>query len=320
MSAPGRHRRRQFDIWPGFVDALTSLIMVMIFLLLLFAIGQFVLSDALAGKSRTLATLNLRLDELGRQAAMSEAERKAAAARVAELLARMGLVTEERDQLKSRMDEQNERLTALNNDILALDALRRQLEEQVTQLASRLNAADQNNQGKDLRIADLDRQLKLALASRANELEKYRSEFFGKLREALGNREDVRIVGDRFLLPSDILFSSGSAELGSDAQARLGKLVNTIRDVSQKIPDSIDWVLRIDGHTDRVPIATDKFPSNWELSTARAVAIVKWMTGQGIPARHLSANGFAQYQPVDPGESPEALARNRRIEIQLTNR
>jgi len=320
VSAPGRHRRRQFDIWPGFVDALTSLIMVMIFLLLLFAIGQFVLSDALAGKSRTLATLNLRLDELGRQAAMSEAERKAAAARVAELLARMGLVTEERDQLKSRMDEQNERLTALNNDILALDALRRQLEEQVTQLASRLNAADQNNQGKDLRIADLDRQLKLALASRANELEKYRSEFFGKLREALGNREDVRIVGDRFLLPSDILFSSGSAELGSDAQARLGKLVNTIRDVSQKIPDSIDWVLRIDGHTDRVPIATDKFPSNWELSTARAVAIVKWMTGQGISARHLSANGFAQYQPVDPGESPEALARNRRIEIQLTNR
>ena len=320
MSAPGRHRRRQFDIWPGFVDALTSLIMVMIFLLLLFAIGQFVLSDALAGKSRTLATLNLRLDELGRQAAMSEAERKAAAARVAELLARMGLVTEERDQLKSRMDEQNERLTALNNDILALDALRRQLEEQVTQLASRLNAADQNNQGKDLRIADLDRQLKLALASRANELEKYRSEFFGKLREALGNREDVRIVGDRFLLPSDILFSSGSAELGSDAQARLGKLVNTIRDVSQKIPDSIDWVLRIDGHTDRVPIATDKFPSNWELSTARAVAIVKWMTGQGISARHLSANGFAQYQPVDSGESPEALARNRRIEIQLTNR
>ncbi len=320
MSAPGRHRRRQFDIWPGFVDALTSLIMVMIFLLLLFAIGQFVLSDALAGKSRTLATLNLRLDELGRQAAMSEAERKAAAARVAELLARMGLVTEERDQLKARADEQNERLTALNNDILALDALRRQLEEQVTQLASRLNAVDQNNQGKDLRIADLDRQLKLALASRANELEKYRSEFFGKLRDALGNREDVRIVGDRFLLPSDILFSSGSAELGSDAQARLGKLVNTIRDVSQKIPDSIDWVLRIDGHTDRVPIATDKFPSNWELSTARAVAIVKWMTGQGIPAKHLSANGFAQYQPVDPGESPEALARNRRIEIQLTNR
>ena len=320
MSAPGRHRRRQFDIWPGFVDALTSLIMVMIFLLLLFAIGQFVLSDALAGKSRTLATLKLRLDELGRQAAMSEAERKAAAARVAELLARMGLVTEERDQLKARADEQNERLTALNNDILALDALRRQLEEQVTQLASRLNAVDQNNQGKDLRIADLDRQLKLALASRANELEKYRSEFFGKLRDALGNREDVRIVGDRFLLPSDILFSSGSAELGSDAQARLGKLVNTIRDVSQKIPDSIDWVLRIDGHTDRVPIATDKFPSNWELSTARAVAIVKWMTGQGIPAKHLSANGFAQYQPVDPGESPEALARNRRIEIQLTNR
>ena len=320
MSAPGRHRRRQFDIWPGFVDALTSLIMVMIFLLLLFAIGQFVLSDALAGKSRTLATLNLRLDELGRQAAMSEAERKAAAARVAELLARMGLVTEERDQLKSRMDEQNERLTALNNDILALDALRRQLEEQVTQLASRLNAADQNNQGKDLRIADLDRQLKLALASRANELEKYRSEFFGKLRDALGNREDVRIVGDRFLLPSDILFSSGSADLGNEAQARLGKLVNTIRDVSQKIPDSIDWVLRIDGHTDRVPIATDKFPSNWELSTARAVAIVKWMTGQGIPAKHLSANGFAQYQPVDPGDSSEALARNRRIEIQLTNR
>ena len=162
--------------------------------------------------------------------------------------------------------------------------------------------------------------MQLIKASRVSELEKYRSEFFGKLRDALEKRDDIKVVGDRFVLPSDVLFDSGSAELSANAQTQLDKLVNTIRDVSQKIPENIEWVLRIDGHTDRVPIATDRFPSNWELSSARALAIVKYLVSQGIPAKHLSANGFGQYQPVDTADTPEARAKNRRIEFQLTNR
>ena len=140
------------------------------------------------------------------------------------------------------------------------------------------------------------------------------------MREALGNRSDVKVVGDRFILPTDILFASGSAELDPAAQVRLESLATTVREVSAEIPSSIDWVLRIDGHTDKVPIHTDRFPSNWELSTARAVAIVKYLVVQGIPAHRLSANGFGQFQPIDSANTAAANAQNRRIELQLTNR
>jgi chemotaxis protein MotB len=320
MSAPIRQRRPGFNIWPGFVDALTSLILVMIFMLLLFAIGQFVLSDALAGKNRSLDALNVEVKELADKVFITDEIRRKAEARIAELLAALDVARDERDRFKTTLDEQNARAMALSTDIQALDLLKRQLEEQLNQLTTRLDSATQGIQSRDAKIVDLDRQLKLTLANQVNELEKYRSEFFGKLREALGKREDVRVVGDRFVLPSDILFTSGSADLGPDAQARLGKLVNTIRDVSTKIPEKINWVLRVDGHTDRVPIASERFPSNWELSTARAVAIVKWMVSQGIPAKHLSANGFGQHQPIDTADTPEAYTKNRRIEFQLTNR
>ena len=320
MSAPIRQRRPGFNIWPGFVDALTSLILVMIFMLLLFAIGQFVLSDALAGKNRSLDALNVEVKELADKVFITDEIRRKAEARIAELLAALDVARDERDRFKTTLDEQNARAMALSTDIQALDLLKRQLEEQLNQLTTRLDSATQGIQSRDAKIVDLDRQLKLTLANQVNELEKYRSEFFGKLREALGKREDVRVVGDRFVLPSDILFTSGSADLGPNAQARLGKLVNTIRDVSTKIPEKINWVLRVDGHTDRVPIASERFPSNWELSTARAVAMVKWMVSQGIPAKHLSANGFGQHQPIDTADTPEAYTKNRRIEFQLTNR
>lgn len=320
MSRQLRQRRHGFDIWPGFVDALTSLIMVLLFMMLIFAIGQFVLSDTLAGRDRTLSALNARVGALSRTLEAKEDHRRSLDARIAELARLLGLAEEERDRFKTDLREQSARAAALSNDVQALDAIKQRLESEVAQLLARLNVTAEDLHARDVRIADLDRQLKLALAARVSELEKYRSEFFGKLREALEKRDDIKVVGDRFVLPSDVLFASGSAELGTDAQTQLNQLVNTIREVSQKIPDQIEWVLRIDGHTDRVPIATDRFPSNWELSTARAVAIVKYLVSQGIPARHLSANGFGQYQPVDAADTPEAYAKNRRIELQLTNR
>ena len=355
-------RRRTFDIWPGFVDALTSLIMVMIFVLLLFAIGQFVLSDTLSGKNRALDALNARVAELARTLSLSQEQKQVLDARVAELAASLGSASSERDTLQGQLDAASAESARLNADVAALALLKQQLEAEVARLGAELDTSKQdlvkqtdltstaaaqvellnrqlaalNEQlgriqsvldianedvaTKDAKIADLGRQLNIALANRVGELERYRSEFFGKLRAALGERSDIRVVGDRFVVPTDILFESGSADLTPAAQARLESLAASVREIAAEIPSSIDWVLRIDGHTDRRPIHTAQFPSNWELSTARAVAIVKYLVVQGIPAHRLSANGFGQFQPIDPADSPEAWARNRRIEIQLTNR
>jgi chemotaxis protein MotB len=319
MSTSIRRKRGGLDIWPGFVDALTSLIMVLMFMLLIFAIGQFVLSDTLAGKTKSLDSLNVKISELSQQVTKNEDIRRSLDSRIAELLRLLGIAESERDRYKTTLDQQGAQAMALSNDIQALEALKRQFESEVAQLMARINAGDEASRAKDLKIAELDRQLKIVSAERVNELQKYRSEFFGKLRDALGKRDDIKVVGDRFVLPSDILYSSGSAELGAEAKGNLSRLVKTIQEVSKKIPDNIDWVLRIDGHTDKKPIATEKFPSNWELSSARAVAIVKFMVAQGVPEKHLSANGFSQYRPLDTSDTPEALAKNRRIEFQLTN-
>jgi len=348
-------RRRALDIWPGFVDALSSLILVMVFVLLLFAIGQFVLSQTLAGKNQALAELNSQIAELAKTLSLVQDSNRALDAKIKELSASLGTSNSERDAAQSEAAK-------LNADIAALSELKAQLEQQVATLAAQLDTskkdlvaatdlnaksaaqiellnrqlaavrdqlsklsaaldlANANIRDKDRKIADLGAQLNLALANKVNELEKYRSEFFGKLRQVLGNRADIRVIGDRFVVPTDILFDTGSADLSPAAQAQLAKLAQTLNEVAAEIPSNLDWVVRIDGHTDRRPIHTDQFPSNWELSTARAVAIVKYLVVQGIPAHRLSANGFGQFQPLDTADTEAAYARNRRIEIQLTNR
>lgn len=355
-------RRRGFDLWPGFVDALASLLMVLVFVLLMFAIGQFVLSDTLSGRNRAIDALNARVAELARSLSLSEGQRRSLDSRVAELAASLGRSEQERDTLGQALAQANEEAARLAADVEALAALKQQLEADVARLVTDLGARDGelvrqtelsarataqvellnrqlaalNEQlgqiqaaldlsrreldSRDATIADLGRQLNIALAERVSELERYRSEFFGRLRASLGERSDVHVVGDRFVLPTDILFESGSAEPGPEASERLAVLAATVREVTAEIPGSLDWVLRIDGHTDDVPIHTTRFPSNWELSAARAIAIVKALVVEGIPAHRLSANGFGQFQPLEKGTSPEARARNRRIEIQLTNR
>ncbi|MGA9334624.1 MAG: peptidoglycan -binding protein [Rudaea sp.] len=355
-------RRRSLDIWPGFVDALSSLIMVMIFVLLLFAIGQFVLSQTIAGKNQALAQLNAQIAQLAKTLSLAQGTNRELEAKTKELSASLGRTTDERNMVKTQLDAATTQVAKLNTDIAALSALKLQLEQQVASLSAKLDTskkdlvaatdlnaksaaqvellnrqlaavheqlsklsaaldlANASIKNKDVKIADLGKQLNLALANKVNQLEKYRSEFFGKLRAVLGDRADIRVVGDRFVVPTDILFDSGSAELTPAAQDRLHKLAQTLNEVTAEIPSNLDWVLRIDGHTDRRPIHTAQFPSNWELSTARAVAIVKYLVVQGIPANRLSANGFGQFQPIDSADTPAAYAKNRRIEIKLTNR
>jgi chemotaxis protein MotB len=355
-------RRRALDIWPGFVDALSSLILVMVFVLLIFAIGQFVMSQTIAGKNRALADLNAQIAQLARTLSLAQDSNTALNAKVKELSASLGTATDERDTLKGQLDAATAQAAKLDADIAALAALKAHLEQQVAslgaeldtskknlvaatdlnthnaaqiellnrqlaavqeqlrQISAALEIANKNVKEKDLKIADLGKQLNIALANKVNQLEKYRSEFFGKLRAALGNRADIRVVGDRFVVPTDVLFDSGSADLNPAAQLQMAKLAQTLNAVAAEIPSNLDWIVRIDGHTDKRPIHTTQFASNWELSTARAVAIVKYLVVQGIPANRLSANGFGQFQPLDPADTPEAYAKNRRIEIQLTNR
>jgi len=195
-------------------------------------------------------------------------------------------------------------------------ALRRQL----ARIAKALDAAEAEAENKDVIIADLGKRLNLALASRVEKLERYRSDFFGRLREVLGNRPGIRIEGDRFVFQSEVLFASGSAVIEEGGKAELAKLAKTLLEIAAKIPTELNWILRVDGHTDRVPIHTAQFPSNWELSTSRAISVVRYLTELGVPPRRLAATGFGEFQPLDPHDDEIAYRRNRRIELKLTTR
>ena len=369
-------RRRSVDFWPGFVDALSALLMVLVFLLLVFAIGQFVLSDAISGRDRALATLNSELAELARVLSLEQDARRAADAQVQELTVSLGQARDQRAALQlalsgteralseaqATLEARDAELAALSTDIALLRQLKAELEaevaardaalsereaqlavqtelsaraaaqaellnrqiaairEQLAQVSAALELANEENRKSEIRIEELGRELNLALAGKVQQLARYRSEFFGRLREILADRDDIRIVGDRFIVPSELLFPSASDEISPEGYAQLQRLASTLKEVTAQIPEELDWVLRIDGHTDARPIRTARFPSNWELSSARAIAIVKYLIAQGIAAEHLSANGFGEHQPIASGNTPEAWAANRRIEIQLTNR
>ena len=212
----------------------------------------------------------------------------------------------------------------ITNDALAkVELLNQQLAALRLQLASlqeALDASEAKDKDSQAKIADLGQRLNVALAKKVQELARYRSDFFGKLKEALGERADFQVVGDRFVFPSDVLFDSGSAELKPGATAQLDKLADALKEVETKIPPDIAWVMRVDGHTDIHPISTPEFPSNWELSSARAISVVRYLMQAGISPEHLVAAGFGEFQPIDTGTSDEALAKNRRIELKLTER
>ncbi|MBL8464666.1 MAG: peptidoglycan -binding protein [Thauera sp.] len=369
-------RRRPLDFWPGFVDALASLLMVMEFVILIFDIGQFDLADAVSGRDRALAQLNAELAALAKTLSLEQTARERAEVKVGELSASLGAAQREseargnellaaRDELHAAQDEaktRREEAARLAADIEALQHLKAELEaeaarlasaldtserglkeqqemsaaaiaqvellnrqlaavrEQLEQLNAALDAAKAAAKDKDLKIDELGRELNLALAARVKELARYRSEFFGRLQAVLGERKDVQIVGDRFVFSSEVLFPSASDEVSADGMVQLTRLAETLKTLSADMPKDLPWVLQVDGHTDRRPIATARFPSNWELSTARALAIVKFLHSQGIPPERLAATGYGEFHPLDARSAEEAYARNRRIELKLTSR
>jgi chemotaxis protein MotB len=341
--ALARARRRQYapNYWPGFVDMLSTLLLVVIFLMSLFMITNYIITQAASGKDTMLSRLNRQLSELTELLALERSKGENAADELAALQATLtdkekenqrltgllgtaGGATESAESraaaLNTKLDEQKK----ITNDALAkVELLNQQLAAVRLQLAA-LNEALEASEAKDKesqqKIADLGQRLNVALAKKVQELARYRSDFFGKLREALGAREDFQIVGDRFVFPSDVLFDPGSAELKPEALPQLNKLAVALNDIGDKIPPDIPWVMRVDGHTDIRPIATPEFPSNWELSSARAISVVRYLMSQGIAPEHLVAAGFGEFQPIDTGTSDAALAKNRRIELKLTER
>jgi chemotaxis protein MotB len=217
------------------------------------------------------------------------------------------------DKEKALSSEALSQVELLNQQIAAM---RRQL----AQLNSILTDAEIRNKSSEAQIADLGKRLNSALAQRVQELSRYRSEFFGRLRQILSQRSDILVVGDRFVFQSEVLFAKGDAEISSLGQEEMLKLADALRQLEAEIPQDIAWVLRVDGHTDIDPIKSPFFQSNWELSSARAIAVVKYLIAQGVAPKHLVAAGFGEFQPLDVGTSEDAKSQNRRIELKLTER
>lgn len=314
------------DHWPGFVDALATLLLVIVFLLSIFVAGQFALSRALTGRDEQLADLNAQLAQLADELNLARDEN-------AELELQITGLQDERDALESALTLAAGQVASLESDLAeqaemseesrrALALLNQQMQvlrDQIASLNAALEASEQRAEEAEAQVINLGERLNAALAERAAELAVYRSDFFGRLREILGNRTGVRIVGDRFVFETDVLFPSGSAALSSEGRESLRPIADAIIQLTGEIPEDIDWVIRIDGHTDPVPIRTT-YPSNWHLSAARAISVVQWFEDLGVPPERLVAAGFGENHPIAEGRSEEANARNRRIELKLTSR
>lgn len=345
--------------WPGFVDALSSLLLVVIFVLLIFFLSQTFLSVALSGRDEALAALRADLNDLTRQLSMERTtsanlrdeitalnaslstarqDNEGLKSQIAGLSgqldeAREGLATAARDQaaaqaqittLTGDLEESGRQLeaekaitAAARDEIALLNQNLSALREQIAALQQQLDASEQRDKRQEAIIKNLGERLNAALASKVAELSDYRSEFFGRLKALLGARPDITVEGDRFVFQSELLFASGSASLGDEGKRQLSTIAETLLTISRTIPEDVDWVLRVDGHTDVLPINTAQFPSNWELSQARALSVVKFLISEGIPPKRLAAAGFGPYQPRDARKTWSAYRTNRRIELRL---
>lgn len=342
--ALARTRRNEsgMNYWPGFVDALSTLILGIIFLLTVFVVIQFYLQQEVAGKDTALTRLNAQIAQLTELLSLEKTGKADLQDQLAQLRATLATAEGERERYKglyegagAGAEKAQTQLNTLSGELdgqkkisaralAQVEVLNQQiaaLRRQLAALETALNASEEKNKQAQGRITELGQRLNLALAERVKELSRYRSDFFGKLREILGNRPDVRIVGDRFVLQSELFFDTGKADLKGEARAELDKVAGALVGLEKEIPSDIPWVLRVDGHTDVRPISTGgQFKSNWDLSAARAISVVQYLIGKGVSPERLVAAGFGEYQPIETGTTEEAYRRNRRIEFKLTEK
>jgi len=337
-------RSRRFDTvnyWPGFVDALSTMLLVIIFLLSVFMLAQFFLSREVTGKDTALAKLNQQIEELTSLLAMERSAKNADDSKIAYLSASLTQAQRDADRVRNDaaaggagIDAATDKATAAANALDAqkaitaraiaqVDILNQQisaLRKQLAAIQDALDAAQSSDRESQAKIADLGQRLNVALAQKVQELSRYRSDFFGRLRQILGARPDIRVVGDRFVFESSVLFESGKADVTPAGRDSLDSLASAVLNLEREIPPDIPWILRIDGHTDAKPINSPQFKSNWDLSAARAISVVQYLVSKGVDPRYLAAAGFGEFQPLDNGADDDALARNRRIELKLTER
>ncbi len=336
--AAGRAGRRgALNYWPGFVDALTTLLLSIIFLLSIFMLGQFFLARELSGRDTVLDRLNRQIAELTDLLALERSGKRDLETQVSGLQTTLQASLADRGRLQAMIGAGTSAEAKVGAASAALDAekaltaramstvdlLNQQIAAMRRQLAAleeALAASENRDRESQARIADLGSRLNVALAQRVQELARYRSDFFGRLRQILGQRPVVRIVGDRFVFQSEVLFAAGQAALKPEAGSELDRIASVIVDLAKEIPPDIPWVLRVDGHTDARPIASAQFPSNWALSAARAISVVQALAVRGIPPQRLVAAGFGEFQPLELAATDEAYGRNRRIELKLTER
>ncbi|WAX96501.1 peptidoglycan -binding protein [Aminobacter sp. NyZ550] len=340
--ARGRRGDRRIDYWPGFVDALSTLLLAIMFLLSVFVLAQFLLSREISGKDEVLTRLNSQINELTQLLALEKSSSQDAEDALVNLQASLSAAESEKSRLEQLLSqgagagaEANARIGTLSGELenerqvsqralSQVELLNQQisaLRRQIGALEEALNASEARDKESNTKIADLGRRLNVALAQRVQELNRYRSDFFGRLREILSDRENIRIVGDRFVFQSEVLFPTGSEQINEAGKGEMKKLADAIIELQKEIPPEINWVLRVDGHTDNIPLSgTGRYRDNWELSSARSTSVVKFLIENGVPANRLVAAGFGEFQPLDESGSDEARSRNRRIELKLTER
>jgi chemotaxis protein MotB len=339
--ARGRRRSEYQDFWPGYVDVLSTLLLVMTFLMSIFMLAQYFAGQEASGKDTALRALTLQISELTSLLALEKGKAKSAEDELAALQATLSSLREENSQLAGSALSGDEaakaagaRISALSSDLESqkkisnealakVDLLNQQLlslRRQIAALNDALEASEKKDAESQTRIKDLGARLNAALARQVQELQRYRSDFFGRLRELLKNRKDIRVVGDRFVFESEVLFPSGSNLLTPEGLGAMDQLAAAIIELEREIPKEIDWALQVDGHTDVRPINSPTFPSNWELSTARAISVVRYLISRGVSPQRLVAAGHGEFQPIEAGTDEPSLQRNRRIELKLTNR
>ena len=338
MALSRSHRRDETNFWPGFVDALSTMLIGIVFLLSVFVLGQFFLSQELTGKDTALERLNRQISELTNLLALERSTNRQAQGNLALLQSTLTREQGERGRIQGLLEQQNGNAPAQLAEAQKAIETERQLSaraqatvelvnqqivamrRQLAALEEALGASEAKDRESQARISELGSRLNVALAQRVQELARYRSDFFGRLRQVLGTRPDIRVVGDRFVFQSEVFFDASQAVLKPEGRGELDKLGAIIADLGREMPPDIPWILRVDGHTDNRPIRTAQFQSNWNLSTARAVSVVEYLITKGIPADRIAATGFGEFQPLDVANNDEAYRRNRRIEFKITER
>lgn len=341
--ALGRARRSAgagADFWPGYVDILSTLLLTVTFLMSLFMVAQYFVSQEASGKDTALKALTKQIAQLTELLSMEQGKTRSLDDELQSLSASLASAQGENKRLTgllsagdAKASTAESKAAALQGDLDAqkalsteamakLDLLNQQilaLRRQIAALEEALDAAEKKDKESQTRIADLGQRLNVALAKKVQELTQYRSEFFGRLRQLLADRKDIQVVGDRFVFQAEVLFPTGSDQVNPQGLAALDQLATALKEIEGKIPPEVNWVMRVDGHTDVRPI-TGLFRSNWELSSARAISVVKFLISRGVPANRLAAAGFGEFQPIDAGRTEDAFAKNRRIELKLTER